>query len=101
MAEFVKVASKSEIENGRGKVVEVKGKEIAVLNDNGRFFAIENKCAHRQGPIGEGSCENGVVTCPWHGWSYDLKSGKNKMDEKIRLQTYEVKIKEDGVLVKA
>ena len=98
---FVKVCSKSEIKSGSGKVVEVNGNEVAVLNDNGKFFAIENNCAHMQGPLGEGSCENEKVTCPWHGWSYDLKTGKNTFNENVKLKIYEVKIQGNDVLIKA
>lgn len=97
---FVKVASKSEIQNGKGRVVEIDGKEIAILNDNGKFFAIENTCAHMQGPLGEGSCENGNVTCPWHGWTYNLKTGKNTFNEDIKLKIYEVKIQDNDILIK-
>ena len=96
---FVKVASKNEIRSGYGKVVDINGVSIAILNDNGKFFAINNTCAHMQGPIGEGSCESGKVTCPWHGWTYDLKTGKNTFNENIKLETYEVKIKDEDVLV--
>jgi len=98
---FVKVCSKSEIKSGSGKVVEVNGNEVAVLNDNGKFFAIENNCAHMQGHLGEGSCENEKVTCPWHGWSYDLKTGKNTFNENVKLKIYEVKIQGNDVLIKA
>ncbi len=96
---FVKVASKNEIESGRGKTVDVNGKEVAVLNDNGKFFAIENTCAHMQGPLGEGSCENGKVTCPWHSWTYDLKTGKNTYNQDIKLSVYETKVQGDDVLI--
>ena len=98
---FVKVCSKSEIKSGSGKVVEVNGNEVAVLNDNGKFFAIENNCAHMQCHLGEGSCENEKVTCPWHGWSYDLKTGKNTFNENVKLKIYEVKIQGNDVLIKA
>lgn len=96
---FVKVASKDEIESGSGKVVDVNGDSIAILNDNGKFFAISNTCAHMHGPLGEGSCDNGKVTCPWHGWTYDLKTGKNTFNPSIRLNVYEVQIKDDDILV--
>ena len=96
---FIKIASKSEIGNGRGKVVDIKGKEIAVLNDNGKFFAIENTCAHMQGPLGEGACENGKVTCPWHSWTYDLKTGKNTFNQNIKLNVYETKVQGNDILV--
>ena len=99
MAKFTKVCSKNEIEEGKGKVVEIDGKEIAVLNYKGKFFAISNACAHMQGPIGEGECNDGKVTCPWHGWEYELESGKNTFDENIKLDTYEVKIEGGDVLV--
>ncbi len=96
---FVKVASKNEIRSGTGKVVDINGISIAILNDNGKFFAISNTCAHMQGPLGEGTCSEGKVTCPWHGWTYDLKTGKNTFNEDIKLETYEVKIKGEDVLV--
>ena len=96
---FVKVASKDEIESGRGKIVDVNGDSIAILNDKGKFFAISNTCAHMQGPLGEGSCDNGKVTCPWHGWTYDLKTGKNTFNNNIKLKVYEIKIKGKDILI--
>lgn len=96
---FVKVASKSEVESGSGKVVNVNGKEIAVLNDNGKFFAVDNTCKHMGGPLGEGSCKESKVTCPWHGWAYDLKTGKNTYDPNIKLDVYEVKVQGNDILV--
>lgn len=97
---FVKVASKKEIRSGGGKVVDVNGKSIALMNDNGKFFAVENECKHRGGPLGEGSCENGIVTCPWHAWKYDLKTGENDFDKNVKLETYEVKVEGENILIK-
>ena len=96
---FLKVASKNEIRPGTGKVIDINGISIAIMNDNGKFFAISNTCAHMQGPLGEGTCESGKVTCQWHGWSYDLKTGKNTFNEEIKLETYEVKIQGENILV--
>ena len=95
----MKVASKNEILNGRGKVIDLNGKKIAVLNDHEKFFAVDNACAHMQGPLGEGSCQDGKVTCPWHGWTYDLKTGKNTFSQHIKLNVYEVKINGEDILV--
>ena len=99
MTEFIKVCSKDEIKDGRGKVIEIDGRQIAVLNNKGKFFAIGNTCAHMQGPLGEGECNDGKVICPWHGWEYDLKTGKNTFDENIKLDTYEVKVEGKNILV--
>ncbi|MAF51281.1 MAG: hypothetical protein CMH64_04290 [Nanoarchaeota archaeon] len=101
MTEFVKVCSKNEIGDGKGKVVDVNGKTIAVMNDNGEFLAIENNCTHMQGPLGEGECKEGKVTCPLHMWEYDLKTGKTESDPEAKLETYEVKVEGDDILIKA
>ena len=98
--DFVKVCSVRDIDKGKGKVVEVNGKQIAVMNDNGNFFAVENECKHHGGPLGEGTCESGIVTCPWHQWTYDLITGKNKMDESIKLETYELKVEGKDIFIK-
>jgi len=74
MAEFVKVAQVSDLQPGAGKVVMVKDRAIALFNVDGTFYAIDNICLHRGGPLGEGELEGCVVTCPWHGWQYDVKT---------------------------
>src|SRR3989449_9719950 len=88
MANFVKVASCADIPEGTGKTVEVGGKKIAVFNVGGAFYAIDNTCLHRGGPLGEGMLEGTTVTCPWHGWQYDCRTGQNVMSESFRVKSY-------------
>ena len=99
MAEFVRVASASEIAPGTGKVVEVGGKTLAVFNAAGTFYATENACKHRGGPLGEGALNGTTVTCPWHGWEYDVRSGECQMDPSIKVQQFDVKVQGDDVLI--
>ena len=99
MAQMTKVASKSEIPPGTGKVVQAGGKAIAVFNCDGAFYAIENTCKHRGGPLGEGSLSGATVTCPWHGWEYDVKTGACQTDHAIKVQTFPVTVQGDDVLV--
>ncbi len=99
MAQFTKVATKADIPAGSGKVIEVEGKAIAVFNCDGTFYAIDNTCKHRGGPLGEGSLSGQTVTCPWHGWEYDVTSGACAMDASIRVQQFDVKIDGDNILV--
>ncbi|MBI2104934.1 MAG: Rieske 2Fe-2S domain-containing protein [Candidatus Omnitrophica bacterium] len=96
---MIKVAAKSEIPPGTGKVVEVGGKAIAVFNCDGIFYAIENTCKHRGGPLGEGSLAGTTVTCPWHGWEYDVASGSCQTDPSTKVQAFSVKVEGDDVLV--
>ena len=99
MADFAKVAKTSEIAPGTAKVVEAGGKTIAVFNCEGVFYAIENTCKHRGGPLGEGSVSGTMVTCPWHGWEYDVTSGACSMDPAIAVQKFSVKVDGDDILV--
>jgi nitrite reductase (NADH) small subunit len=99
MATFVHVATTTEIRAGQGKTVEVAGKQIAVFNCDGTFYAIDNTCKHQGGPLGEGELEGRVVTCPWHGWTYDVTTGVSPDDESCAVDRYEVKVEGDKVMV--
>lgn len=99
MANFVKVGDVGDVPPGTGKCVEVDGKQLALFNVDGTFHAIDNTCLHRGGPLGEGELDGAVVTCPWHGWQYDVTTGQNTMDESERVQHYEVKVEGGAVLV--
>ena len=96
---FVKVASVNDIKPGEGKTMTANGKEIAMFNVGGEFFAIDNICAHRGGPLGEGMLDGNVVTCPWHGWRYDVKTGASAVMPNIKQKSFPVKLEGDDVLV--
>lgn len=94
------VAKVSEIPVGSCKQVEVDGEPIGIYNIDGKFYAISDTCTHAQAYLTEGSCEKGVVTCPWHGAEFDVKTGKNlKMPATEPVQTYEVKIEGDDIKI--
>jgi nitrite reductase (NADH) small subunit len=99
MANFVHVATTAEIPAGQGKTVEVNGKKIAVFNCDGAFYAIDDTCKHRGGPLGEGELDGTTVTCPWHGWTYDVTTGISPDDADCAVDSYEVKVDGDNVLI--
>ena len=76
MAGFVKVAKADEIAPGQGKRVEVNGKKIALFNVEGAFYATDDSCTHRGGPLSEGVLDGKEVTCPWHGATFDVTTGE-------------------------
>jgi len=76
MAERVTVAKASELKPGQAKAVQVQGETIALFNIGGTYYAIEDTCTHRGGPLSEGAVEGTTVTCPWHGAQFDLTLGK-------------------------
>ena len=98
MPEFKKAAAKSEIGPGTGKAVDMDGQTIALFNVDGNFYALSNTCAHRGGPLGEGGLSGKEVTCPWHGWSYDVTSG-NATHTAASVKTYPVKVEGENILV--
>lgn len=95
----IKVASKSELAPGSSKKVEVNSKEVALFNVDGAFYAIDDTCSHRGGPLSEGSVEDKVVTCPWHGWQYDLASGECLTNPSVCQTKYDVKVEGDDVIL--
>ena len=99
MAEFIKVATKAELENGSAKKVEVHGKEIALFNLKGQFCAMDDTCPHAGGPLSEGSLENQTVTCPWHGWQYDVTTGACITDPDVTQPTYLVKVEGEDIFI--
>lgn len=99
MSKSVKVASTSELAPGQGKVVSVDGEELALFNVDGKFYAIHNVCLHKGGPLGEGTLEGATVTCPLHGWQYDVTTGTQAMNPSLKVNAYKVTISGSDVLV--
>src|SRR2546425_11440079 len=75
MAQFIKIASTTGLAPGEAKCGEGAGKKIALFNLDGTFFAIDDTCTHRGGPLSEGEVSGEEVTCPWHGAVYNIKPG--------------------------
>ena len=94
MAEFIKVAKRGEVPAEMGKYVTVQGREIALFNVGGKICAIHHVCPHQGGPLAEGGLEGNVVTCPWHGWQFDVTTGECVFNPTIKQETY--KVKEEG-----
>jgi nitrite reductase (NADH) small subunit/3-phenylpropionate/trans-cinnamate dioxygenase ferredoxin subunit len=96
---FLRAARKDEFPNGSIHELAVEGKTIAVANVDGKFYAINNTCLHRGGPLGSGTIEGNIVTCPWHGWQYDVTSGKLTMNPAVGVQCYPVEVRGDDIFV--
>lgn len=101
MPDFVKVCKTGDIPPDSGKTVEVKGQPVAVFNVDGSFYAISNTCLHRGGPLAEGELDGKIVTCPWHGWRYDVTSGVCQVNTAAVVEQFEVRIEGDDVFVAA
>lgn len=99
MATLVKAVKVSEIPEGTGKSIDVQGRSIALFNIQGKFYAIDNTCLHMGGPLGDGSVEGQVTTCPWHGWQYDVTTGVCQGDPSSKVESFKVTLEGDDVLI--
>lgn len=99
MAEFVRVASTDDVKPGMGIVVEMNDKALALFSIDGTIYAIDNTCVHRGGPLGEGDLEGEVVTCPWHGWQFNVKTGGCVNNPAAKIDTYQVKVEGTDIKV--
>ncbi len=96
MLEWIKLAKISEIPVGNSIAVTHGKLQIALFNEGGELFAINNLCPHAAGPLVEAWVENGRVVCPWHGWSFPLDPNDPPNDG---LPRYRVRIEGDDVFV--
>lgn len=101
MSDFCKLTHLTELPPpGEAREFALDGQQICIANENGIFFAMDNVCAHRGGPLGQGVVDAGKIVCPWHGWQFDLKTGKSEQSATLRVGVYELKIEGGEVLIK-
>jgi nitrite reductase/ring-hydroxylating ferredoxin subunit len=93
------MATLGDLPVGASKEVEFEGRVYAFFNVAGQIWAIDGICPHQGGPLADGSLEGTTVTCPWHGWQFDVRTGKTPLGPKIKQAVYEVKIDGQDVLV--
>jgi len=114
---MIEVCKVGEIDHGESKVVKVKGVEVGIFNIEGKFYALLNSCQHQSGPVCTGDIrrrvggeipplgklpdeyftDDYVVICPWHGWTYDIRTGKHAGDPGIGIPTYKVLVEDQTV----
>lgn len=74
---FVRLGSVDDVKDGQVRVFEVEGRRVAVCQSGGQFYAIDDRCTHDNGPLGEGELIDGKeIECPRHGARFDIKTGK-------------------------
>lgn len=99
---WVNAAKYSDLEPGACRSVDLDDDiTIAIFNVEGEIFALDNTCPHAGGPLGEGSLEGDMITCPWHGWKFYVKTGECQKNpvEAWKVQSYPVRIQEDCIQI--
>ncbi|MFO1093857.1 MAG: Rieske 2Fe-2S domain-containing protein [Planctomycetaceae bacterium] len=94
-----RVASLSELPPGCAKEVTVGDRVIAVFNVDGTLYALDGICPHAGGPLAKGRLVGQIVTCPWHGWQFDVTSGRHCLTARIQTGCIAVSANGDDVYV--
>jgi nitrite reductase (NADH) small subunit len=97
--EFIPVARVADVAPGSAATVVIDGREIAVFNVDGTFYALDNTCPHQGGPLADGWLEGATVTCPWHAWCFRLADGTMTLGDFAAVDAFEVRIDADTVSV--
>jgi len=96
---FVLAGKKVDVAPGTIREFQVGGKAVAVANVNGEFHAIDNTCIHRGGPLADGPLQGTVVTCPWHGWEYDVRTGRVGQNAAAGVDCYPVEVRGEEIFI--
>lgn len=99
MPRFVKMTTLDRLPPGAALEVEHDGRIYALFNLEGKIAAIDGLCPHQGGPLAEGPLDGTVVTCPWHGWQFDVTTGQSTFGTRLVQPTFEVQLDGLDVLV--
>ena len=99
MSEFVRVAHAGAVPPGTSYSVVVGRYEIALFNVSGTIYALENSCPHQGGPLADGFLEGALVTCPWHAWCFDVRTGKMTLGDFAAVRRFEVRLENGSIFV--
>lgn len=102
MGQFVTVTKKSDLPSGKAISVDFNGKRVAIFNVDGNYYAIDDECTHAGGSLSEGELSNTIVTCPWHGATYDITSGAVLSEPAFEgVKSYKVTVEGDEIKLEA
>jgi nitrite reductase/ring-hydroxylating ferredoxin subunit len=96
---FTTVARADDVPPGTICQLTVDGVDLALANADGAFHALQGHCPHLRGPLGRGRLDGCVLSCPFHGWQFDVRTGENEFDRAITIERYPVDVRDGEVRV--
>lgn len=99
MAIWREAAKVSDLPDGGCCEVVVGDRVLALYHVDGRFYALDGVCPHQGGPLGEGELKGTIVTCPWHGWQFDVRTGQHTFAATVVQPTFPIKVEDDLIWV--
>jgi nitrite reductase/ring-hydroxylating ferredoxin subunit len=96
---WTRIAATTDCPPGEAREIVAAGRIVALFNVAGTFYALDGICPHQGGPLGKGTLRGCIVTCPWHGWQFDVSTGQHQASKLLHHPAFAVKVEEDAVLV--
>jgi nitrite reductase (NADH) small subunit len=100
MAEWIDIAAVAECPPGTSIERVVAGRIVALVNTAGTWHAIDGLCPHQGGPLGSGTVCGTTLTCPWHGWQFDVTTGRHLLSSTVRQPLHEAREERGRVFVR-
>ena len=99
MSAWVRIAAENELAPGECGEYVARDRIVALYNVDGTFYALDGICPHQGGPLGKGTLAGCIVTCPWHGFQFDVTTGQHQTSRSLVHPTFRVKVEGGGVWV--
>lgn len=99
MANWVRVGSIIDFPPETAREVVAADRIVAIFHVGGEFYALDGICPHQGGPLGQGVLTGCVVTCPWHGWQFDVRTGQHQINATLTHPRFDVMVDGDNLLV--
>jgi nitrite reductase (NADH) small subunit len=99
MPNWIRIAAVDDCPPGEAREYVVQDRIIALFQVDGRFYALDGICPHQGGPLGRGTVCGGIVTCPWHGWQFDVVTGQHQAKGSLQQPGFPVKVEGQDIFV--
>lgn len=99
MSTWTRLIRASDCPPGSGAEAVAAGRVVAVFNLDGTFYALDGVCPHQGGPLARGDLSGCIVSCPWHGWQFDVRTGQHQFNAQIVQPHFAVRVEDDWILV--
>ncbi len=96
---WIDVGAEDEFPPGSSSELVAADRMVALYNVDGQFHALDGVCPHQGGPLGKGQLDGCIVTCPWHGWQFDVRDGQSQLSPGVRHPSLPTKVEAGRVLI--
>ena len=99
MSKWIPIACVADCPPGHSIERVAENRIVALFNVDGTFYALDGVCSHQGGPLADGELHDCIVTCPWHGWQFDVRTGQHQLSPRIKQPQIDVRVDGQTILV--